>query len=244
MKTRICRAEGHLIDSGILSSILNTILREGGDYRILSLQVGKVPEEISHLEIELIGTDEPAVSALSDKLTPFGVYEQAVPSAELVPADGDRHAPEAFYSTTNHHTEVYYQGHWYEAEQQRMDAAVVYDSKSDCFVCRKLRDLRKGDMVVCGSDSVRVFPAAAQRRAEDFAFMTHDVSSERSVDTAVNQVAGELASIRNAGGKTVAVCGPVVVHTGGADALPSSATTTAPVSIISSRVLLSPAKMK
>ena len=53
MKTRMLQAEGHLIDSGILSSILNTILAKGGDYRITSFSVGKTPEEISHLEIEL-----------------------------------------------------------------------------------------------------------------------------------------------------------------------------------------------
>ncbi len=43
--------------------------------------------------------------------------------------------------------------------------------------------------------------------------MTNTVSSERSVDTAVEKLAQELLRIRAKGGKTVVVCGPVVVHT-------------------------------
>jgi lysine-ketoglutarate reductase/saccharopine dehydrogenase-like protein (TIGR00300 family) len=140
--------------------------------------------------------------------------------------DKDRHAPENFYSSSNHRSEVFYQGKWQPVHNQRMDGALVYDAASDAFFCRKLRDLQKGDMVVCGNDSIRIFPAEVERSRSEksgagFAFMTNTVSSERSIDTAVRQLAVEMQRLQANGGKTVIVCGPVVVHTGGADALAS-----------------------
>ncbi len=226
MKTRMLQAEGHLIDSGILSKILNSILAKGGDYRIVSFAVGKTPEETSRLKIELIAKDDALLEALLHALKLLGVYEQSVPSAVLVEVDKDRHAPENFYSSSNHRTEVFYQGSWHPVENQRMDGSLVYEASLGKFFCRKLRDLRTGDLVVCGSDAIRIFPVEAERKASektsnDFAFMTNTVSSERSVDTAVEKLAQELLRIRAKGGKTVVVCGPVVVHTGGADALAS-----------------------
>ena len=44
MKSKILQAHGHLIDSGLLSSILNTILAKGGDYRIITFAVGNTPD--------------------------------------------------------------------------------------------------------------------------------------------------------------------------------------------------------
>ncbi|MDD4220685.1 MAG: TIGR00300 family protein, partial [Sphaerochaetaceae bacterium] len=218
-------AEGHLIDSGILSSILNTILSKGGDYRITSFMVGKTPEEPSQLEIALLSKDGALLESIISALKPLGIFEKCVPSAQMVVAEKDKFAPEAFYSTSNHRTEVYYQSQWHTVENQRMDGALVYDEHRKTFTCSKLRDLKAGNLVVCGSESIRVYPVEAElgpeKTAKDFAFMTNTVSSERSVDTAVIKLAEELKSIKARGGKTVVVAGPVVVHTGGADALAS-----------------------
>ncbi|WP_422477605.1 TIGR00300 family protein [Pleomorphochaeta sp. DL1XJH-081] len=226
MKTRMLQAEGHLIDSGLLSTILNTILAKDGDYRITSFSVGKTPQEISHLEIELSGKDDEHLETLIRTLKPSGVFEKSVPSANLVIVEQDRYAPNDFYSSSNHRTEVYYQSAWYAVGHQRMDAAIVYDQSKDSFSCKKLRDLKKGDSIVCGNESIRVYPVEAEIRspkdsAPQFAFMTNDVSSERSVDIAVDKLASELLRIRAKKGKTVVVCGPVVVHTGGSAALAS-----------------------
>jgi lysine-ketoglutarate reductase/saccharopine dehydrogenase-like protein (TIGR00300 family) len=226
MKTQMLQAHGHLIDSGILSNILNTILAKGADYRITSFDVGKTPEEVSQLEIELIVEDQSMMESLLSVLTPFGVFEKSVPSALLQPANKHSCAPETFYSSSNHRTEVYYKKKWHPVKNQRMDAALVFDSDSNSFSCVKLRDLEEGDLIVCGSDSVRVYPAGAEQKKpgelfDTFAFMTNSVSSERSVDSAVEKIAVQLKKLRETHGKTVVVCGPVVVHAGGADALAS-----------------------
>ena len=218
MKKRVFTTSGHLIDSGIFSSILNTILEEGGDYHILKFDIGKTKSETSTLEFTISGKDEQFVQKISDKLTRFGVYEQEVPSAVLKEAEKDAYVPIDFYSTTNHRTEVFYQGAWRDVVRHRMDAVLVW--KDPYFACTKLRDVKKGDFIVCGSDSVRVYPPAAERKAQDgFAFMSNDVSSERSINVAVKKIAGQLHKLKENNGKVVVVCGPVVVHTGGADAL-------------------------
>ncbi len=219
MKTRTLFAEGHLIDSGILSKILNGILQDGGDYRVISFDVGKTPEAVSSIELELNCRDEGRLQAIADKLTQLGVFEREVQEAVLRPAMRDRHAPDDFYSTTNHPTEVYYRGAWRKVMKQRMDAVLVWREQYHTFACTKLRDLVHGDMVLCGGDSLRVFPAASSPRRGDFSFMANEVSSERSDRAAVDRVASELADIRRRGGKVAAVCGPAVIHTGAGDAL-------------------------
>jgi len=88
------------------------------------------------------------------------------------------------------------------------------------FFCVKLRDIRTGDLVVCSSKSIRIYPPSIERRS-NFTFMANAVSSERSGQVAVDRVAAEMKNMRDSKGKVVVVCGPVVVHTGGADALAS-----------------------
>src|SRR6202035_5540592 len=108
---------------------------------------------------------------------------------------------------------------WIAVEQQRMDAALLV-AGSRAF-CRKLRDLRKGDAVVCGVAGGRVVPTFQDRDRLGFAFMTNEVSSERRVEAAVGRVAEMMRGVRAEGGRIVVVAGPVVVHTGGAPHLSS-----------------------
>ena len=95
-----------------------------------------------------------------------------------------------------------------------MDAAIVVDG--DRATCRKLRDVRKGEGVVCGVEGIRVIPAFQDRDRLGFAFMTNEISSERRVEVAVSRVAEMMRSARASGSRIAAVVGPVVVHTGGA----------------------------
>jgi lysine-ketoglutarate reductase/saccharopine dehydrogenase-like protein (TIGR00300 family) len=134
-------------------------------------------------------------------------------------ADQDGCAPVDFYSTTNHETHVRREGQWIPVADQRMDAAIVVDGTRAS--CRKLRDIKKGDAVVCGVEGIRVVPTFQDRDRHGFAFMTNEVSSERRVEAAVARVAEMMQSVRADGGKIAIVAGPVVVHTGGAPYLAS-----------------------
>jgi lysine-ketoglutarate reductase/saccharopine dehydrogenase-like protein (TIGR00300 family) len=212
-------SQGHLVDSGTLTRILNLIVEEGADYEVLTFKLGKTNRDESHLELEVRSAEEALLEGLADKLVALGCYERKPGEGVFRSAPGDGAAPEDFYSTTHHRTEVFVQGRWREVRRQRMDGVVVLEAGEP--VCRKLRDLRAGQPVLCGSSSVRLSPPARDRDPRLFGFMQSEVSSERSVELAVQRIAEELRALRQAGGRIVAVAGPVVVHTGGAPALAS-----------------------
>ena len=58
--------------------------------------------------------------------------------------------------------------------------------------CRKLRDVRAGDAVVCGVDGIRVMPEFQERDRHGFAFMTNEISSERRVEVGVARIAAMM----------------------------------------------------
>lgn len=215
MATETVKAEGHLIDSGDLQAILTTIVEHGASYEIVRLDVGRTNEEPSRLTLGLTANTAESLRHLLERLSPYGCYVEGAPDATMRVADMNGAAPEDFYSTTNHRTEVRLDGQWIRVEQQRMDAAIVVEKGS--AVCRKLRDVRKGDVVVCGMHGIRVIPEAQLRDRPSFGFMSNEVSSERRVQTAVAAVAEMMRTTRRRGGRIAFVAGPVIVHTGGTE---------------------------
>lgn len=212
MKRRFV-SDGHLIDSGIFAGVLNLIIEEGGDYEIIEFTVGKTNANPSHLELDLICSTEEKMDAITKKLVQQGCYEKRAPLAAVKLAQKDGTVPDDFYSTTNHRTEVYWEDTWIPVENQRMDGVIVI--RDNTAFCRKLRDVKKGDAVVCSSESVRVFPPERTRSHDAFGFMSNEVSSERGIGVLVDAVADEMKRLRSEGGKIVAVAGPVIIHTNG-----------------------------
>jgi lysine-ketoglutarate reductase/saccharopine dehydrogenase-like protein (TIGR00300 family) len=212
---------GHLVDSGLMSRIFDTIIRDGGAFEVLEFTIGRTNEDPSAARFEVGAPSAAVLEHLVEQLHELGCVRPAHPEARLEPAPADGIAPEGFYSTTNHPTAVRLDGRWVEVGEQRMDAVIVVAGEGAALGarCTKLRDLRRGAGVVCGIDGVRVTPVARERDRSDFAFMSNEVSSERRVRLVVSQLAAGLEAIRQRGGRTVAVAGPVVVHTGGGDAL-------------------------
>jgi len=210
-------ATGHLIDSGILTKILNLIVDEGGAYEVIRFEICKTHTSVSTLEFELHAGTRAHLDTIAEKLGRLGCYEQATPDTVVKPAVKDKTVPDDFYSTTNHRTEVYINGSWQVVANQRMDGVIVISP--DGPECKKLRDVKQGDMIVCSATSVRVFPPEREREGSVFGFMENEVSSERSVEVTVSKIASELENIKKGGGKTVVVAGPVVIHTGGSEAL-------------------------
>jgi len=134
----------------------------------------------------------------------------------LKTSEKDKTVPDDFYSTTNHPTEVYLNGKWIRVQNQRMDGVLVV--KNNEIFCTKLRDVKKGDQIVCGSKGVRIITEKHEDNDHEFAFMVNDVSSERRVELAVKALAKEIKAIKQKNGKIIVVAGPVVIHTGGIDA--------------------------
>ncbi|MGH9653535.1 MAG: TIGR00300 family protein [Bryobacteraceae bacterium] len=215
--SEVVEAQGHLIDSHIMERIFDAVVEFGGRFEVERFSIGRTNSEPSSLRLRVEAPSEDRMAQLMTELLRLGCAAVDAGEVETRPAERDQCAPEDFYSTTNQRTLVRHGGHWLEVQDQRMDAMVLV--RDGVARCLKLRDIRVGDSIVVGAKGIRVVPEAKERDRLDFAFMSNEISSERQVETAVRQTAAIMRSVRAAGKKIIAVSGPVVVHTGGGEAL-------------------------
>lgn len=215
--SRVLVAQGHLIDSGLMSRYLDMVLEGGGIYEITQIDIGRTPSDESSLEITIEAPDPESLDRILDNLMAHGCSPLQESEAQLSRSDKDGTVPDDFYSTTNHLTEVLHKGSWLTVSEQRMDACIVM--QGDSARCVKLRDIKAGDRVVVGHEGIRAHPPTERNERMDFAFMDNEVSSERAVERVVQHLAGEMQKIHAGGGRIILVCGPVVIHTGGVDPL-------------------------
>ena len=111
--------------------------------------------------MQITATDAHGLAEVLQHLTTFGCHPVRERDAQVRPAEKDRCVPDDFYSTTNHRTHIRLGSQWVEVEKQRMDAVIVVaDGRA---VCRKLRDVRGGENVVCGHEGIRVTPEFRER---------------------------------------------------------------------------------
>jgi lysine-ketoglutarate reductase/saccharopine dehydrogenase-like protein (TIGR00300 family) len=219
----VVEAEGHLIDSHVMEQIFDKVVESSGRFEVEQFRIGRTNSDPSYLRLRLETPTRQQMEHLLAQILPIGCSPVEGGDATLKPVERDRCAPEDFYSTSNHHTFVRIAGEWLEVSNQRMDAMIVVKqaedqnagSASPYAVCRRLRDLHAGDMVVTGMHGIRVAPESKERDRLAFAFMANEISSERQVETAVRQTAALARHAREQGKTIVAVAGPVVVHTGG-----------------------------
>lgn len=209
----IVEAEGHLVDSQILSNIMDRVIECGAVYEVVDFKLGRTNDEFSQLQLRVLAPTKEILDKTLEELVELGCYQAQITDATLKPAPQDRVAPDDFYSTTNHRTYVRVGGAWAEVAKQRMDAVVIVAGER--AECRKLRDVREGEMVVCGTQGIRIRPEFKERDRLGFAFMANDISSERRAETAVRKIAEMVRQIKAEGGRIIFVAGPVVVHTGG-----------------------------
>jgi arginine dihydrolase len=209
----VVEAEGHLIDSHIMENIFDKVVEHHGRFEVEQFRIGRTNSDASYLRLKVEAPDEGSMQRLLNDLLELGCSPAESGDAVVREVERDRCAPEDFYSTTNHRTYVRVGQKWVEVENQRMDAMIVVSGER--AVCRRLRDLRKGDSIVVGLRGLRVVPESKERDRMAFAFMSNGISSERQVETAVRQTAALARHTREQKQKIVVVAGPVVVHTGG-----------------------------
>jgi lysine-ketoglutarate reductase/saccharopine dehydrogenase-like protein (TIGR00300 family) len=210
-------AEGHLIDSDILTRIFDTVIACQSTYEVVDFKIGRHNDEVSRLKLKVTSDNAHRLEQTLGDLMLLGCYRLEEGDARLATTEKAKCVPDDFYSTTNHRTKVRHKGEWLDVEHQRMDAVVCIEGNK--AVCRKLRDVKKGDRVVCGTEGIRVMPEFKERDRLGFAFMANDISSERRVETSVRKIAEMMREVKAQSGKIIFVAGPVVIHTGGVEYL-------------------------
>jgi lysine-ketoglutarate reductase/saccharopine dehydrogenase-like protein (TIGR00300 family) len=213
MATETIELTGHIVDSLLLAKVLDTIVDAGVSYELADVEIGRTNTDPSRARIELEG-EQTELDRLIDDLQVHGANRVTSGTTTLVAADRDGVLPAGFYSTTNLATDVLVDDAWLAVENPEMDCAIVIaDGRARTIPMHRVT---VGDRIVVGSGGVRVHAPAKQRGASAFEFMNSEVSSEKPKALIVAQVADRIRAAREAGGKVLAVCGPAVVHTGGA----------------------------
>jgi lysine-ketoglutarate reductase/saccharopine dehydrogenase-like protein (TIGR00300 family) len=218
MFQEVVEAEGHLIDSHVMEQIFDKVVESSGRFEVEQFRIGRTNGDPSYLRLRVETPTRQQMEHVLAQLLAIGCSPAETGDAALGLVERDRCAPEDFYSTSNHRTSVRIGGEFIEVQNQRMDAMIVVkdaDTKNPSASCRRLRDLKAGDMVVVGTRGIRVTPESKERDRLAFSFMSNEISSERQVETAVRQTASLARQAKEQGKTIVAVAGPVVVHTGG-----------------------------
>jgi lysine-ketoglutarate reductase/saccharopine dehydrogenase-like protein (TIGR00300 family) len=208
---------GHLMDSGILSRVLDDIREYGGDYVIDKFVVGHDSQDPSQATITVTSGDEASLQRLLMRLQTRGVNQVDPGEATTAVAETDGVFPDGFYSTTNLETRVRLGGRWTEVENPEMDCGLVVDGSR--VYTLPMADVRAGMTVVTGASGIKVIVPLPDKSEGSFGFMESDVSSEKPQAVLVRQVADGMREAKAAGKKVLWVGGPGVVHTGAAPAM-------------------------
>ena len=212
------RIEGHLIDSGIMSEVMDRIIALGGEFETLEFTVGRRNEDASVAVLRVSADSQDALDEVLGAVQPFGAVPVDPADATFARAAIDGVFPDNFYSTTNMETDVRIDGGWVRVLNPEMDLGVrIADDGAAETV--PMADVRAGDRFVVGHGGIRVHPQERPRDKQAFEFMSSAVSSEKPKAQVVSEVARMLRDTREAGKEVIAVVGPAVVHTGAAGEL-------------------------
>jgi lysine-ketoglutarate reductase/saccharopine dehydrogenase-like protein (TIGR00300 family) len=209
--------EGHLIDSLILTKVLDKIMDMGGEFEIKNFQIGQKKNDTSYVQITVMGDDDAHLDRVLLELHALGARLVEMEDVKTGLAPSDMVVPRGFYTTTNHPTYVRYDGSWVEVENSHMDCLIVLQDGH--AVCTPIGHIKKGDRVVVGTTGVKVVPPERPRERSLFGFMSNEVSSERPSGELVRQLAAEIVRTKRNKGRIAVVCGPAVIHTGAAPSL-------------------------
>ncbi|MEP6816799.1 MAG: TIGR00300 family protein [Marmoricola sp.] len=212
---------GHLIDSGVLSRVLDDIREYDGDWVIDRFDVGHEAAELSQATITVATEDEESLQRLLMRLQTRGVNQVNPGEASVLEVEQDGVFPDGFYSSTNLVTRVRIDGHWLVVENPEMDCGLVVDDSTEPprVSTIPMADVKAGMKAVCGADGIKVEAPVARSAGGSFGFMESDVSSEKPQAVLVRQVADGMREAKAAGKKVLWVGGPGVVHTGAAPAM-------------------------
>ena len=214
IRSQTVEMEGHLLDEGVMTNAFEAVNRSGGSFRLERFHAGERGDQTSRVRFTVSAPTQARLDRTLDLLRPFGAtLASEQDAATLADVEHDGVAPDDFCCSTIYPTDVRVGTAWVRVARQRMDAAIMVDDAG--ARCTLMRDLRRGDKVVCGEAGVRVHMPDPRRAQGGFAFMSSQVTTERRAEVQIEELAFEMRRIRARDGRIVVVAGPVVIHTGG-----------------------------
>jgi lysine-ketoglutarate reductase/saccharopine dehydrogenase-like protein (TIGR00300 family) len=219
--TETVEITGHLMDSGLLSRVLDDIRGYGGEYTLDRFNLGYDKDDPSTVRMTVGADDEESLQRLLMRIQTKGanLVDPGRPEISEVTQDGV--FPDGFYSTTNLPTSVRLDGRWVTVQNPEMDCGLVVEQVEGASIVRTIpmSDVKAGMRIISSAQGVRVAPPLVANTEESFGFMESDVSSEKPQRVLVMQVADGMREAKAAGLKVLWVGGPGIVHTGAAPAM-------------------------
>ncbi len=217
--SRTVELEGHIIDSGMLQTCFGIIMDMDGAFQVERFEIGRHKTADSYARLVVEADDEEQLQAIIHELHQNGANPADPKDATVEPAPADSVVPVGFYSTTNHPTDIRYEGEWLSVENIEMDCAVILDPEEPRVYTKILSGVKEGDLVVTGNTGIRVKPPERPRSQEGaFGFMQGGISSERPSESTIAKIAEAIAETKREGGEVLAVCGPALIHSGAREA--------------------------
>jgi lysine-ketoglutarate reductase/saccharopine dehydrogenase-like protein (TIGR00300 family) len=214
MHSETIEIRGHIIDSLLLPKILDDILKNGAEFTVEELELGKRREDPSYARLRLTSKDAAALDNLLKRIRQHGATLVDEQDCRLAPAEKDGVFPDDFYSTTNQQTYIRLNGKWVEVERPEMDCGIRVSPDKTKAACAAFVDARAGELFVVGHHGVKVEPMERPSRDNAFGFMLSSVSTEKPKGTVARDIAKTFRDVRYRGQKILAVGGPAIVHTG------------------------------
>lgn len=217
--SREIELRGHIVDSGILTKVMDTVVEYNGEFETKEFDLGRQKTDPSYARMEISAGTPEQLTKLISELRRLGVIVTGETEATLQTVTKVKVAPEGFYSTTNHPTWVHCLDSWISVDNMKMDALISIDTKNKTAKCVTQGKLLPGDTVVVGEEGVRVEFPERPREIGVFEFMGGNVSSERPSKTLIRQIAKELLWVKSTGKKVALVGGPAIIHTGASESV-------------------------
>jgi lysine-ketoglutarate reductase/saccharopine dehydrogenase-like protein (TIGR00300 family) len=215
--TETVEITGHLMDTGILSRVLDDIREYGGEYTVDKFDLGYDKVDPSTVRMTVGADDEESLQRLLMRIQTKGanLVNPGQPEISVVTQGGV--FPDGFYSTTNLPTSVRLDGRWVTVQNPEMDCGLLVEGDSVRTI--PMSDVKAGMRIICSAQGVKVTPPLVASMEESFGFMESEVSSEKPQGVLVRQVADGMREAKAAGKKVLWVGGPGIVHTGAAPAM-------------------------
>ncbi|MEA4884108.1 MAG: TIGR00300 family protein [Clostridia bacterium] len=214
MYTAEIELRGHLIDSLILSRVVDAIIDLGGDFEFLETQIGRTKMDSSYARVEIGAETCEELDEILARVHELGALVANQEEVALAPVEQDGVFPDGFYSTTNLETFINLSEEWVPVQHIEMDCGIVADREKREALCLPMGEVRRGQLVVIGRKGIRIAPMERTRHKEVFSFMGSEISSEKPKARVVGEIAREMKEIREHSGKILVVAGPAVIHTG------------------------------
>src|SRR6185369_5433906 len=106
MQQEVVETQGHLIDSHLMERIFDTVVEYNGRFEVEEFRIGRTNDDPSYLRLKVETPQASDMQQVLGHLLGLGCTAVDTGDAALAAVERDCCAPEDFYSTTNHRTQV------------------------------------------------------------------------------------------------------------------------------------------